>query len=142
MSRTALDWSVLTMSERAELLRQRERLRNQTMAERVESLFSDGELEAIENGWRGTDDPWSGRDPERVPIADRAAYADYLRSYHWLKMRQYSLLRAGFRCQQCERDDGRLDVHHRSYDRLGKEHEDDLVVLCGDCHAVEHRGQS
>lgn len=32
----------------------------------------------------------------------------------------------------------RLEVHHLTYERLGCEAPDDLLVLCGRCHATFH----
>jgi hypothetical protein len=43
---------------------------------------------------------------------------------------------ARYRCQQCGA--GRaLQVHHRTYDRVGAEWDEDLQVLCADCHRGE-----
>jgi hypothetical protein len=32
-----------------------------------------------------------------------------------------------------------LEVHHRTYARLGFEQPDDLIALCHDCHQDHHR---
>ena len=32
-----------------------------------------------------------------------------------------------------------LDVHHLTYERLGREKDEDLRVLCRACHGDEHR---
>lgn len=32
----------------------------------------------------------------------------------------------------------RLEVHHLTYERIGHEHPDDLIVLCPACHADVH----
>jgi 5-methylcytosine-specific restriction endonuclease McrA len=73
--------------------------------------------------------------------ADRPArhfsdhYAEYLDSPAWADTRAAALARAGHRCQSlgCGVTTG-LDVHHRSYDRLGGEDWSDLLVLCRACH--------
>lgn len=65
-------------------------------------------------------------------------YDGYLRSSAWRKKREYMLRQAGYRCQVCNADD-RLQVHHRTYDRLGHEDPDDLTVLCRDCHEAFHK---
>lgn len=44
---------------------------------------------------------------------------------------------AGFRCGRCAGKRS-LEVHHRTYDRLGWELDEDLEVLCGTCHADHH----
>jgi len=61
------------------------------------------------------------------------SYAEYLLSSEWQARRQGALERAGHRCQLCY-SKMRLEVHHRTYERLGHELPDDLVVLCDRCH--------
>jgi hypothetical protein len=65
-------------------------------------------------------------------------YSAYLRSPHWLLMRTRARRRAGYRCQRCESDASRLEVHHLTYARLGWERDSDLIVLCEPCHEQEH----
>jgi hypothetical protein len=64
-------------------------------------------------------------------------YLAYLQSEAWKIRRAWKLDRAGHRCQICNAK-GALHVHHRTYERVGNEREDDLTVLCGDCHALFH----
>lgn len=69
---------------------------------------------------------------------NRAEYRDvYLRSDHWRETRLRALEAAGNRCQVCN-SDRRLDVHHRTYERLGREAPGDLTVLCRGCHELYH----
>lgn len=88
----------------------------------------------------------------RIP----ASYADYLQSEDWKVRRERALYLAQHRCQSptCElghlrswtdaelatlpRSRYRLEVHHLTYERLGREHPDDLIVLCRACHAAQH----
>lgn len=65
-------------------------------------------------------------------------YQEYLDSKAWQEKRQFALTRAEYRCQVCN-GDLRLEVHHRSYERL-YEHEEisDLIVLCEWCHKLHH----
>jgi len=69
-------------------------------------------------------------------------YASYLATGHWRALRRDALERAGRRCTSCGFDpQGMIDlleVHQRTYERLGCEQPDDLVVLCRACHAGEH----
>lgn len=65
-------------------------------------------------------------------------YAEYLRSPEWRERRQVALEAAGHRCQVCNAP-GPLDVHHRTYERLGAEDAGDLFVLCRTCHDLFHR---
>lgn len=66
------------------------------------------------------------------------SYADYLASDHWRQTRKRALIRAENRCQLCNQSK-RLEVHHRTYERLGSERPMDLTVLCGRCHSIFHR---
>lgn len=84
-------------------------------------------------------------------------YRAYLLSEHWQAVRRGALWRAQNRCQspicryhwvrgltdseitECvPHGDYRLDVHHLTYERLGAELPDDLLVLCRDCHELIH----
>lgn len=67
------------------------------------------------------------------------SYAEYLRSDAWKRRRDAALVRAGFRCQVCNRK-GQIDVHHRTYERIGDELPIDLVALCRRCHDLFHEG--
>lgn len=64
-------------------------------------------------------------------------YAKYLRSPHWLALRQRALDRAKHFCEACGSTD-QLQVHHKTYERLRNERLDDLQVLCRGCHASTH----
>lgn len=69
----------------------------------------------------------------RTPISLR----EYRKTKAWLRRRAAALEAAGHQCQLCPRTD-RLQVHHRTYERVGKERADDLIVLCRRCHARHH----
>lgn len=51
---------------------------------------------------------------------------------HWEEVRNAALARDGG-CRLCG-DTSRLEVHHRSYERWGRELPSDLTTLCRDCH--------
>ena len=65
------------------------------------------------------------------------SYSDYLQTPHWQDKRAGAIRRAGGRCERCGKR-GRLDVHHVTYARLGREADGDLVALCRACHAAVH----
>lgn len=67
----------------------------------------------------------------------KQSYASYLRSDHWRQMRAKALSYYGDSCCLCDAKQ-RLEVHHRSYARLGRERMADLTVLCRSCHAKFH----
>lgn len=64
-------------------------------------------------------------------------YQEYLRSYKWRKLRQLALEHTHHRCSSCG-STYKLEVHHRTYDRLGNEKLSDLQVLCMICHQRAH----
>lgn len=64
-------------------------------------------------------------------------YADYLQTPEWQARRTRALRAAGYRCQVCN-SQGELHVHHRTYERRGREYASDLTVLCADCHRQYH----
>lgn len=65
-------------------------------------------------------------------------YAEYLASPQWKARRDAAMERAGHRRQVCGYDGWNLNVHHNSYDRIGCERPEDLVVLCRLCHNRHH----
>jgi len=64
-------------------------------------------------------------------------YLDYLESPEWWRTRKAALARADYHCERCGSLTS-LEVHHRTYHRLGDENDDDLEVLCSCCHRAEH----
>lgn len=65
-------------------------------------------------------------------------YREYLKTDHWLELREEALKRAGNRCQVCAYKKN-LHVHHNTYKNIGHEDLEDLVVLCWKCHKTFHR---
>ena len=65
-------------------------------------------------------------------------YASYISSSKWRRSgaRLGELQLAGFRCRTCNAPAGAdpLEVHHRTYERLGRELVGDLTALCRKCH--------
>ena len=64
-------------------------------------------------------------------------YAEYLKSEHWEKVRQWALSWAGYRCMVCNAAEP-LQVHHRTYENLGHELPTDVIALCGKHHKMAH----
>jgi len=75
--------------------------------------------------------------PTPFPRLPHEEHGDYLRSHAWKVTREAALRHAGNRCQVCN-GSAHLHVHHRTYERLGREHPSDLTVLCRKCHAIFH----
>ena len=72
---------------------------------------------------------------------NKITYVQYLQSEHWRKMRKRKGLNRPRRCDICERPNTevQLNLHHRTYRRIGRERPDDLCWLCDDCHKLVHR---
>lgn len=68
----------------------------------------------------------------------RTNYDDYIKSPQWRQIRAMMLNKYG-KCQLCS-STSNLEVHHNSYEHVGEEknHLEDLVVLCHDCHTLFH----
>ena len=65
-------------------------------------------------------------------------YAEYLKTEHWKWVRAAAIRRAKGRCQLCNREAATFHVHHRTYERRGRERRADVVALCPACHAKHH----
>lgn len=82
-------------------------------------------------------EPWDGdTDPVKVDETG-GSYDAYLKSDHWQHMRALAREFYGDRCVLCGAT-RRLDVHHRTYERKGRERLSDLILLCRKCHGRFH----
>lgn len=63
---------------------------------------------------------------------------EYLKTEHWQEMRRKKLRDSFYSCSLCNVRNTRLEVHHKTYERVGEEYESDLIVLCHNCHAKFH----
>lgn len=65
-------------------------------------------------------------------------YRDYLNSPEWSdrKDRHYKKHK-NTRCRACGSVE-HLDVHHKTYKRLGNESKTDLITMCRSCHSFLH----
>lgn len=74
---------------------------------------------------------------QRAGARTQLPYSEYLKTEGWQQRRVKALARAEHRCQVCN-SDKRLEIHHRTYERLGHERDADLIALCHDCHTLFH----
>ena len=65
-------------------------------------------------------------------------YKQYLETKHWKAIRESKLKETGYKCQLCSKTDIKLHVHHNTYERIGDEDMNDLIVLCESCHKKFH----
>ena len=73
-----------------------------------------------------------------TPMNSPVNYASYISSHAWKKKAREMREKANFKCQLCACTDKPLNVHHNNYERLGRERDDDLIVLCEPCHHKFH----
>jgi len=78
----------------------------------------------------------------KTPMNSPVNYASYLSSHTWKMKAREMREKANFKCQLCACTDKPLNVHHNNYDRLGRERNDDLIVLCEPCHNKFHQSSS
>jgi 5-methylcytosine-specific restriction endonuclease McrA len=96
--------------------------------------------QCVEHIWAAVGRQWAQDDEDaRVAELRQLPYADYLKSQHWLQRRMSAMVRPGA-CQVCGSPKD-LDVHHNTYANLGREKEEDLTVLCRDCHRLFHENK-
>lgn len=63
------------------------------------------------------------------------SYPSYLRTEHWKRFRKIIRKRGG--CQVCSSSE-KLEVHHLTYQFLGKELPKHVKLLCSECHSESH----
>jgi 5-methylcytosine-specific restriction endonuclease McrA len=63
-------------------------------------------------------------------------YQAYLQSLHWGAIRMRVAHR--HRCDFCGDTPRSFEVHHKTYDRVGREEMDDLMLVCPQCHEEIH----
>jgi len=75
----------------------------------------------------------SGGGERTVPLGPHELralpYKEYLQTPHWKHLRQDKVRAAGHKCQLCNRGSVTFNVHHRTYDRLGEELDEDLSPI-------------
>lgn len=71
----------------------------------------------------------------RIRMSQRE-YAEYLRSDHWLNIRD-NVLRRHMLCERCNSAPV-IHVHHTRYRNIYNIRRDDLVALCSGCHIKIH----
>jgi 5-methylcytosine-specific restriction endonuclease McrA len=65
----------------------------------------------------------------------RERYEQRIRSSQWKNMKRDLIRMRGDRCERCHLN-VTLELHHKTYDRLGHEHLSDLELLCPRCHSI------
>ena len=65
-------------------------------------------------------------------------YREYIRSKAWRDRRNQVLRRSRGVCERCGKWPV-VNVHHRTYERLGSERLEDLIGVCRHCHEEMHQ---
>jgi hypothetical protein len=69
---------------------------------------------------------------------NKQEYKRYLNSSHWEKVKErYWKGKLPNKCYCCQTTRN-LQLHHKTYKRLGKERLTDLIYLCDKCHSQVH----
>jgi hypothetical protein len=85
-----------------------------------------GWVRYLRDGWSHDPNDWAAR------------YRLYTLSNAWRQRRQGAITRADATCELCQQKAARLEVHHVTYCRAGREQVEDLRVLCRPCHRMVH----
>ena len=112
-------------------------LPNDNVRIKTYTSFSEGEYENIISIIIKNKD---GIDKNRsfLLLSKLESYKDYLKTYDWNETRKVVLKEANYKCQLCGIKNVKLNVHHNTYENIGNEHRENLIVLCDDCHKKFH----
>lgn len=64
-------------------------------------------------------------------------YRDYIQSQRWMQRKRKYFETHEKKCKACKTS-RRIELHHKTYNRLGQERDADLVPLCQLCHSKVH----
>lgn len=68
-------------------------------------------------------------------------YEDYLLTKHWRNKRKVIIAERMGICEKCKKkieENGKIHIHHLTYERIGDELAEDLMLLCENCHNKIH----
>ena len=68
-------------------------------------------------------------------------YAEYIQSETWREKTGDAIVRAGYRCQVCDKHRREVDLaaYHRTFARLGHERLEDITILCPTCYELNKK---
>lgn len=100
----------------------------------IERVRKRGRIGAVNNGHSAKR---GARRAIRMSPAPDWYNDEYLQSDHWKAFRPTVLEFWGWRCSVCYSNIRELlEVHHRTYERRGRERLTDCIVLCRQCHEL------
>jgi hypothetical protein len=68
----------------------------------------------------------------------RKEYSDYINSKKWISFSSELKVLRGRKCEKCGVTGTILHAHHLTYDRLGCERPEDILIVCIPCHEEIH----
>lgn len=75
--------------------------------------------------------------PEPKPEKKFIDYFEWMKSPAWRQIRNRKMKESGYKCELCGSAKN-LHVHHITYENIGHEPLDDLLVVCNKCHKKLH----
>lgn len=75
--------------------------------------------------------------PPKDTRSRKEIYESYIHSSAWRNRRKRALELANYKCEKCGCKEN-LHVHHLSYEHFGNELDNELQVLCRECHQRVH----
>lgn len=66
-------------------------------------------------------------------------YKEYLQTRHWKSFRYNYLQEHKKICVFCLKETDYVELHHLHYENLGREKDEDVVLLCYKCHRLLHK---
>jgi len=72
-------------------------------------------------------------------LMSRQQKKDHLQSEYWSKLKVAKLQQCGNYCEKCGKLSKHLDLHHKTYIRLGFEDISNVILLCRTCHEHQHQ---
>ncbi len=75
---------------------------------------------------------------ERLQYLKLNSLSEYRKTSRWKGKRQRQFRRGNMHGCKCCGSNFYLNLHHRTYERLGNELREDLIWLCKDCHKLVH----
>lgn len=91
----------------------------------------------LEHFWRGRKHAEYVYTYKQIAPMLRAEYDAYLASEAWAQRRAAAIRKANGICECCEYFSA-TQAHHVTYERIGQEHESDLIAVCSFCHGLMH----
>ena len=77
----------------------------------------------------------------KIRVKNKEDYKAYLNSPKWQATRKRLYREYEYRCAMCGSPKN-LQVHHITYENIGEEKDEDLTVLCRECHTGLHAGKT